>query len=82
VDQALQLRGSRDFINRQEYEAFLKKLFSQLNAGRKQRLAEELKVLKGLPFRRLDDCKKEKVKVGPGSTIRLRHNTYSVHSRL
>ena len=82
VDQALQLRGSRDFVNRQEYETFLKKLFSQLNAGRKQRLAEELKVLKGLPLRRLDDSKKEKVKVGPGSTIRVRHNTYSVHSRL
>jgi len=82
VDQALQLRGSRDFVSRQDYEAFLQKLFGQLNAGRKQRLAEELKLLKRLPERRLDDCKKEKVKVGPGSTIRLRHNTYSVHSRL
>ena len=82
VDQALQLRGSRDFVSRQDYEAFLQKLFGQLNAGRKQRLAEELKLLKRLSERRLDDCKKEKVKVGPGSTIRLRHNTYSVHSRL
>ena len=82
VDQALQLRGSRDFANRQDYEAFLKKLFDQLNAGRKQRLTEELKLLKRLAERRLDDCKKEKVKVGPGSAIRLRHNTYSVHSRL
>lgn len=82
VDQALQLRGSRDFASRQDYEAFLQKLFGQLNAGRKQRLAEELKLLKRLPERRLDDCKKEKVKVGPSSTIRVRHNTYSVHSRL
>lgn len=82
VDQALQLRDSRDFANRQDYEAFLQKLFGQLNAGRKQRLAEELKLLKRLPERRLDDCKKEKVKVGPSSTIRVRHNTYSVHSRL
>lgn len=30
----------------------------------------------------MNDCQKEKVKVGPCSTIRLRHNTYSVHSRL
>ena len=82
VDQALQLRGSRDFVSRQDYEAFLQKLFGQLNAGRKQRLAEELKLLNRLTERRIDDCKKEKVKVGPGSTIRLRHNTYSVHSRL
>jgi hypothetical protein len=82
VDQALQLRGNRDFVSRQEYETFLEKLFDQLNAGRKERLAEELKLLKRLPERRLDDCKKEKVKVGPSSTIRVRHNTYSVHSRL
>ena len=82
LDQALHLRGSRDFADRQEYEAFLQKLFVQLNAGRRQRLAEEVKLLKRLPERRLDDCKKEQVKVGPSSTIRLRHNTYSVHSRL
>src|SRR4030042_662536 len=67
---------------RQNYEAFLQKLFGQLNAGRKHRLAEELKLLKRLPERRLDDCKKEKVTVGPSSTIRVRHNSYSVHSRL
>lgn len=82
VDQALQLRGSRNFADRQDYKAFLQKLFCQLNAGRQQRLAEELKLLKRLPERRLDDCKKERVKVGPSSTIRLQHNTYSVHSRL
>jgi len=82
VDQALQLRGSRDFASRQDYEAFLQKLYGQLNAGRKDRLAEELKLLNRLPGRRLDDCKKVKVKVGPSSTIRLLHNTYSVHSRL
>lgn len=82
VAQELQLRGSRDFASRKDYEAFLEKLFDQLNAGRKQRLNEELKLLKRLPQRRLDDCKKEKVKVGPSSTIRVRHNTYSVDSRL
>jgi hypothetical protein len=82
VDQSLLLRGSRDFADRKEYETFLQKLFCQLNAGRRQHLAEEVKLLKRLPDRRLDDCKKERAKVGPGSTVRLRHNTYSVHSRL
>jgi len=82
VDQALQLRDSRDFASRQDYEAFLQKLLVQLNAGRKERLAEELKLLKRLPERRLDDCKKEKMKVGPSFTIRLQRNTYSMHSRL
>jgi len=82
VEQALLLRGRRDFGNREEYEEFLQKLFKQLNAGRNERLTEELKLLRRLPERRLDDCKKEKVKVGPSSTIRVRHNTYSVYSRL
>lgn len=82
VEQALLLRGSREFGSRAQYEEFLKTLFRQLNAGRRQRLAEEIKVLGQLPQRRMDECKKERVKVGPSSTVRVRHNTYSVHSRL
>jgi len=42
VDQALMLRGSRDFENREAYEGFLGALEDQLNAGRRERLAEEL----------------------------------------
>jgi hypothetical protein len=30
----------------------------------------------------LEDCRREHAKVGPSSTIRIIHNTYSVHSRL
>lgn len=82
LDQALMLRGSRDFRSRTEYVKFLKELFKQLNAGRKNRLKEELKVMERLPKTRLDTCKRAKVKVGPSSTIRISHNTYSVHSRL
>ena len=82
LDQALLLRGSLDFADRAEYAAFLRKLFSQLNAGRQGRLSEELKVLRGLPLRRLETCKRLRVKVGPSSTIRVNHNVYSVHSRL
>ena len=82
VDQALMLRGSRDFASRNEYAAFLRDLFSQLNKGRRERLKEELKVLRELPHRRLEDFKRENVRVGPSSTIRIANNTYSVHSRL
>jgi len=82
VEQALLLRGSRDFASGGEYEGFLKKLFKQLNAGRQERLAEEMKVLRRLPDGRLDDCKRQRVRVGPSSTVHLQHNTYSVHSRL
>jgi Mu transposase, C-terminal domain len=82
VDQALLLRGRRDFASRAEYASFLKKLFVQLNAGRKARLQEELSVLKALPARRLEDFTPVQVKVGPSSTIRVKKNVYSVHSRL
>lgn len=82
VDQTLMLRGSRDFSSRQEYETFLKKLFVQLNAGRKERLAEEYKVLRRLPTHKLPACKQLEMKVSAGSTIRVSHNVYSVDSRL
>jgi hypothetical protein len=52
LDQALMLRGSRDFATREEYADFLRRLFAQLNAGRRDRLAEELKVLSRLPAQR------------------------------
>lgn len=82
LDQALLLRGSRDFASREEYQRFLQALFAQLNAGRRERLREELALLRPLPAARLDVTRKLKVKVGPSSTIRILHNTYSVPSRL
>jgi len=82
LDQTLMLRGRRDFDHRGEYETFLRKLFSQLNSGRRERLQEELEVLGSLPERRLESCKRLRVRVGSFSTIRVSHNTYSVESRL
>lgn len=82
VGQALLLRGSRDFNTREEYAGFLGDLFRRLNSGRRERFQEECRVLRSLPKGRLSDCKRERVKVGPGSTIRLQHNVYSVPSSL
>ena len=84
LDQSLMLRGSRDFESREAYEAFVEKLFSQLNEGRHERtrLQEELKCLGKLPNRRLDDCKEKTVRVRKSSTIWVGHNIYSLESRL
>ena len=83
VEQALLLRGSREFADRGEYERFLERLFEQLNAGRRARFAEEQAVLKPLPARRLEACRVlERVRVSGGSTISVKNNVYSVHSRL
>ena len=82
LEQALLLRGSRDFASVAQYETFLRALLAQLNAGRRQRLAEEMQYLRALPERRLDSAKRERVKVDSGSLVFVDRNTYSVHSRL
>lgn len=82
LDQALLLRGSRDFGTQEEYRDFLGKLFEQLNSGRKQKLAEELDVLRPLPDRRYEGAKRVRVRVNTGSLIAVERNNYSVHSRL
>jgi hypothetical protein len=82
LEQALLLRGSRDFISMEEYRTFLGKLFDQLNSGRKTRLAEEMEQLRPLPDRRLESAKRVRVRVNSGSLIVVARNSYSVNSRL
>ena len=82
VDQALMLRGSRDFSSRDGYAVFSKELFAQQNAGRAARLAEERPLLRPLPGHRLEACKRLKVRVESGSIMRVEGNVYSVASRL
>ncbi|MBV8114821.1 MAG: IS21 family transposase [Silvibacterium sp.] len=82
LEQALLLRGSRDFSSVADYELFLKQLFEQLNRGRKERLTEEMEVLRSLPERRFDSAKRVRVRVSSGSLINVERNSYSVNSRL
>ena len=48
LDQALLLRGSRDFASRQEYEQVLAEVQQQRNAARQAQVAEELTHLRSL----------------------------------
>lgn len=82
VDQALMLRGSRDFDTIEDYQAFLYYIVESRNDQRKKRFEEERSCLHPLPARALDACRELAVRVGPSSTIRVAHNTYSVPSRL
>lgn len=83
VDQALMLRGSRNFSSRADYDGFLRRLFAQLNANRAAKLEEERRCLRPLPCARLDCFKKVgPIRVTSGSTIKAGHNIYSVNSRL
>ncbi len=54
VDQALMLRGSRDFEDQADYERFLRKLLARRNSTRTERLCEERSELRDLPARRID----------------------------
>jgi len=82
LDQALLLRGSREFAAVDEYCVFLSKLFEQLNSGRKARLVEEMERLLPLPERRLDTAKRVRSRVNSGSLIVAERNSYSVNNRL
>jgi len=82
VAQELMLRGSLDFASVDQYRRFLDAMFERLNAGRRQRLAEEMAVMGELPQRRMESAKRERVKVDSGSLIYVDRNVYSVPSRL
>lgn len=83
AEQALLLRGSRDFENRHEYERFLFDLFCKLNKSRLQQLDQEKRHLQPLPENRLPVYTEYKdIYVSNASTIRVRSNIYSVHSRM
>ena len=82
IDQALLLRGSRNFSSRESYESFLRTVFKQSNQCRSKRFKEEQGLLKSLPNSRFESLRRLSVRVGPSSTIRVLHNTYSVESRL
>jgi len=83
IDQALMLRGSRDFASRQDYMQFVEEIVARGNAHRQQRFAEEQTHLQKLPAQRLgtDDILPG-IRVSKSSTIQVRTNTYSVPSRL
>jgi hypothetical protein len=66
----------------EQYREFLRLLIARLNAGRRDRLAAEMQYLRALPDRRLDSCKRARVKVDSGSLIYVDRNVYSLNSRL
>jgi hypothetical protein len=82
IDQALLLRGSREFASRESYQRFLDEVLAKKNAGRSQRFAEERTAIRPLPASPIPFFHEIKTKVRKSSTIRIKHNTYSVPSRL
>ena len=80
--QHLLMRGSRDFESVEIYEAWLQGVVERANGLRHARIAEELALMRPLAVDRLKEHTEEDVLVTGWSTIRVKHNAYSVPSRL
>src|SRR5713226_9212974 len=55
VSQEMMLRGSHDFESRAEYETFLREILNRRNGRRRDKLQEELAVMRQLPDMRTED---------------------------
>ena len=82
VEQEMILRGSREFPSRIEYVAFLGEILNRRNGRRQEKLQHELNVMHRLPAKRTDDWSRWSGKVSAFSTVNVKHNIYSVDSRL
>jgi len=82
LEQHLLLRGSRDFDSVDDYRAWLHEVVRTANAFRSEAVAKELACMRPLVASRLAEFQELDVRVTSWSTIRVKHNTYSVPSRL
>ena len=82
LDQALLLRGSRDFSSIDEYKAFVAGLIQDRNRRIEKDVAEERGFLSPLPERKTREYTEERVRVTSSCTISVKQIIYSVPSRL
>jgi hypothetical protein len=81
LEQALLVRGHRDFESREAWQSFIDAALRKANA-RRARVEEELAAMRPLSATRLPEFIEQSVRVNAGSTIRVHHCSYSVPSRL
>jgi len=82
IDQALVMRGSRDFSHVNDYRQFVHEIVNKHNRRVNKLYLEELATLKELPERRTIDFTEERVPVSKLGTIRVKQVPYTVPSRL
>ena len=82
IKQHLLLRGSADFDSVDAYRTWLNALLEKANATRGTRLEEELAAMEPLVCRRLPAWTEAQIRVTSWSTIRVKHNAYSMPARL
>jgi hypothetical protein len=82
VEDALLMRGSRDFDDIAAWRRFVDELVGRRNAGHAKRIDQERAILNPLPPRRTADYEEVLVRVTSSSGFLLRKVFYSVPSRL
>lgn len=82
LEQALLVRGSRDFESVDAWQAFIDETLRKANANRGRRVAEDLAAMRELGVAKLPEYVEEDVRVSEWSTVRVKHCAYSVPSRL
>lgn len=82
LEQALAIRGSRDFETVHAYWQFVLEVVGRLNARCQERFEEEKAHLKPLPATRVPCYTELLLQVGKNSCINVANNIYSVPSRL
>lgn len=82
LEDALLLRGSRDFADLDAYRAFVDETVGRRNANNRKRIALEREALASLPQRRTADFEEKVVTVTSSGGFILRRVFYTVPSRL
>ncbi|MGH8673020.1 MAG: Mu transposase domain-containing protein, partial [Burkholderiales bacterium] len=82
LEQALLLRGSRDFTNLVDYRHFVAEVMLRFNARAAKALTAERACLQALPSRRTSDYEETDARVTKYALIAVKSVTYSVPSRL
>ncbi|RQQ56519.1 IS21 family transposase, partial [Burkholderia stagnalis] len=82
VDQALMLRGHRDFADRAAYEGFVREVVMRRNRRNAAAFNAEREHLQDLPLRRTTDFVEEEARVTRCGTFTVRGILYSAPSRL
>jgi hypothetical protein len=82
IDQALILRGSRDFPTAEAYLSFVRQVADKRNGRVQARLDRERRHLRALPPAPVPEYVTYRMKVRKWSTIRVANRTYTVPARL
>lgn len=82
LEQALLLRGSRDFADRDAWQLFIDDALRKANLRKSKAIEAELAVMKAVSAEKLPEYVEHRVRVSEWSTVRVKRCSYSVPSRL